>query len=112
MPSTIKKTDLHSGKPRPCLPFLHHCIRFVADLPLHRDRLFFPVLERQITGHGRSRLAVTQDPHRVAGALPRCLIPFSQCLGQRCGRIDRKAHGSQNGTSGVIRGEMKSPAIS
>ena len=62
MPSTIEKTDFHSGKPRPCLPFLHHCIRFVADLPLHRDGPFLPVLERQTTGHRRSRLAVTQDP--------------------------------------------------
>ena len=108
MPSTIEKTDLHSGKSRPCLPFLHHCVRFVADLPLHRDGPFFPILERQITGHRRSRLTVTQNPHRIAGALPRRLIPFSQCLCQRCGRIDRKAHGSQNGAPGVIRGEVKS----
>ena len=39
--------------------------------------------------------------------MPRRLIPFLQCLCQRCGRIDRKAHGSQNGAPGVIRGEVK-----
>ena len=27
---------------------------------------------------------------------------------QRCGRINRKAHGSQNGSPSVIRGEVKS----
>ena len=108
MSSTIEKADFRSGKPRPCLPFLHHGIRFIADLPLHGDGPFFPVLERQITGHRRSCLAITQDPHRVARALPRCLIPFSQCLCQRCSRIDCIAHGSEDGASGVIRGMVKS----
>ena len=107
VPSTIEKTDLHNGKPRPYLPFLHHGICFVADLPLQRDGPFFPVFKRQITGQRRSRLTVTQYLHGIAGASPRRLIPFSQRLCQRCSRIDRKAHGSQNGAPSVIRGEVK-----
>ena len=55
----------------------------------------------------RHGLTVTQYLHGIAGALPRRLIPFSQRLCQRCSRIDRKAHGSQNGAPGVIRGEVK-----
>lgn len=89
------------------MPFSHHRVGFVADLPLHYDRLFFPVIECQITGDSRSRFTVAQDLYWIAGALPRRLIPFLQCLCQRVSRINRKAHGGQYGAPGVIGGVVE-----
>jgi hypothetical protein len=59
MPSTIENTDLYSGKPRAFLALLHHCVRFVTDLPFHRDGLFMSLLERETIGQGRPHLTVT-----------------------------------------------------
>jgi hypothetical protein len=50
MPSTFENSDLYSGKPWPLLTLLHHCVRFVTDLPFHRDGLFMSLLKRETIG--------------------------------------------------------------
>jgi hypothetical protein len=107
MPSTIEGTDLDSRKTGSCIAFLHQDIRFVVDVPLHRNGLFLSLLKCEITKQRRFPLIVMEDPHRLAGALPGCLIPFLQCLCQGCGRINGKSHGSQNGAAGVIGCNME-----
>src|SRR5512140_3769638 len=92
MPLTLEISNLHSGEPGPYLPLLHHSVCFITDLPLYYDARFFSVIECEITGQRSSCLTFAQNPYRIAWALPRRVIPFLQCLGERCDRINRNAH--------------------
>jgi hypothetical protein len=49
MPLAIEKADLYREETWTCYPFLHHGVRFVADLPFYCNRSLLPFIKGKTT---------------------------------------------------------------
>jgi hypothetical protein len=93
----VEETHLNGRESGTNLTALNTGTVFVTHVPKELGGALFSIVKRETTGHPGSRLALSNDNHRLASLTPTPFFPLAQCGRQRLLRIDTKSHRRQKG---------------